>query len=415
MVRISSAMERNQFSHYNRLNEVAKNRTQKQVDSQYRIGLLRDDPTSAAHSIRFQSKQTRLAKYELNAQNTINNYSIVEGNMAQAVDLMQRVRELAVQGANGTYSKEDLRYMAVEVNQYLEELVNLSNQRGADGLSLFSGTRTEGAAFREIRGNVDGAQGLVITGVEYIGNNASREVEYSDGSRIDAQFAGNNVFWAENQKIWSANRVDGFVVPEDTSIIIDNTEIALRAGDSIHSLIERINQADVAVKASIDPVENSLVLTSTTPHQIWLSDAENGSVLLDLGILSDAQRKSPNNLAPGSRVAGGSMFDMMIQLRDAMYDGDQMKIGGSTLGGIDMAMDNLNVQRATLGSQESRLRFAVQRLSYENNSYKEWDNVARGLNMAQALTDLSALDTAMQATYRVAATTLKTTLMDFLR
>lgn len=415
MMRISTGMERDGFTHYNRLNEIDKNRTQKQIDSQYRIGLLRDDPTSAAHSIRFQSKINHLAKYEMNAQNAISNFAIMEGNINEAVELLQRVRELAVQAANGTFTKSDLLYIANEVNEYLEELLSLSNQTGADGLSLFAGTRTDAAAFRALRGNVDGTQGLVITGVEYIGNNASRDAEYSDSARIESQLAGNAVFWAENQQVWSANRVDGFVVPQDTAIVIDNTRINLKTGDSIQALIERINQADVAVKASIDPVENTLVLSTTTPHQIWLSDADGGTVLADLGILSNLERQSPNNLNPAARVAGGSMFDMVVQVRDAMLEGDQHKIGGSALGGIDMAMDNMNLQRAKLGSRDNRLQFAVQRLSCEHSSYQAWDNIARSLNYADAISELNALDTAMQASYRVAAGTFSKTLMDFLR
>lgn len=414
-MRISTGMERTGFSHYNRLNEIEKNRTEKQIDSQHRIGSLRDDPTSAAHSIRFQGKMVRLAKYEMNAQMTMHNYSMMEGSMSEAVELMQRIRELAVQAANGTYTKSDLAYMAGEVNEYLEELFTLANHTGADGLALFGGTRTDTAAFRAVRGNVDGAEGMVLTNVEYIGNNASRESEYSDGSRIESQLPGNSVFWAENQQIWSANRVDGFVVPQDTAIVIDNTRIDLKAGDSIQTLIERINQADVAVKASIDPVENTFVLSTTTPHQLWLSDIDGGTTLTDLGILSDNERLSPNNLSPAVRIAGGSMFDMVVQLRDAMYEGNQHKIGGSTLGGVDMAMDNLNLQRAKLGSRDNRLQFAVQRINADENNYKDWDNLARGLNFADAITDLKALETAMQASYRVAAGTIKTTLMDFLR
>ena len=415
MMRISTGMERNNFAHYNRLHEIDKNKTEKQINSSYRIGLLRDDPSSAAHSIRFQGKLERLAKYQQNAELTINNYAVAESTMDSAVQLMQRVRELAVQAANGVWKPSDLKYMAQEVNTYLEEMFRLSNQTGADGLSLFAGTRTDGAAFRAIRGNVDGADGLVITGVEYIGNNASRQTEYSDGSRIDAQFPGNAVFWAENQKVWSANRVDGFVVPEDTYIVIDNTRIDLKAGDSIQSLMERINQADVAVKASLDPVENTLVLSTTTPHQIWLSDGEGGTVLRDLGVLSNLERQSPNNLDSAARVAGGSTFDMIVQLRDAMYEADQHKIGGSALGGIDMALESINIQRSKLGSQDNRLNFALQRISQEENAYTAWDNAARALNFTDAIAELNALETMLQASYRMTGSTIKTTLMDFLR
>jgi flagellar hook-associated protein 3 FlgL len=416
MQRISTSMGQNNFRYQNGLNETTKNRIDGQMQSQRSVNQLRDNPVNAAHSIRFQSKITRLERYEDNAEHAINRLAVTEGSMAQAGNMMQRVRELTVQGANGTYSAEDLRYMALEVNEYLEELTHVANQKGADGLSLFSGTRTDAQAFRVTHSSVAGTDQPMITRVEYTGNMASRQTQYADGSLLETQFPGNRVFWAENQQVWGANNVANFVVRQDSEIIINNETIALKAGDSIGGVIARINQANVAVHASLDPVENTLVLRTTEPHQVWLQDGEGSTVLSDLGLIVEGRSAhAPNNYHSGARVSGGSAFDVLLQVRDALFAGDQERLGGMALAGIDQALDTVNANRAQLGARQVRLESVVERISRDNVNYKGWDNQVRGLNFADAITDLKMMEMAMQASYASASKILQPTLMDFLR
>ena len=72
---------------------------------------------------------------------------------------------------------------------------------------------------------------------------------------------------------------------------------------------------------------NSLVIETLSPHQLMLEDAGSGTVLKDLGIVSGNGRP-PQNLASGTRVSGGSLFDMVISIRDQLYEGNTLDIGG---------------------------------------------------------------------------------------
>jgi flagellar hook-associated protein 3 FlgL len=413
MNRIASSTEHSNFIFYNRINEASRNRTQEQMANQHRINRLSDDPNAAAQSMRFQSKAARLDQYESNLNNSINSFAIVEGNITEATEIIQRIRELTVQGANGTYSQEDSSYMGREVDQLLNELVEISNRKDGNGLALFAGTRTDGNAFRVLKGNVTGVDGQVITGVEYTGNSGSRLMEYSDGATIETQFAGNKLFWAENQQLWGANNVENFVVREASTIIVDGQSINLEVGDSVFSVMQKINDADVAVKASLDPVLNTMVLSTTQPHQLWLDDG-TGTVLSDLGIVNGTQR-APNNLANGSRSYGGSIFDVVMQTRDALYAGDQERLGGVILGGLDKSLDNINNHHTELGARGQRMEMALGRIGYESNSYKAWDDSLRGLNFAEVATEMANINTVLQATYSMASNIFKTTLMDFMR
>jgi len=94
-----------------------------QIGSQRRIGALRDDPLAAGHLVRYQSFLSRVNVFEKNAQTLADNFQVREGYINQNLQIMQRVRELAVQGANGLNTPEDLKNMATEVDELLKELV----------------------------------------------------------------------------------------------------------------------------------------------------------------------------------------------------------------------------------------------------------------------------------------------------
>jgi len=416
MQRISSNATANDLNYQLRSQEVKVNNAQNQMASQQRVQNLRDDPVAAAHASRYQSWAARLERYDQNALEVQSNLRIQESHMSQAQDILQRVNELTIQGANGTYSKEDLANMGNEVNEYLNELVSIGNAKGPDGRSLFAGTKLDSSAFRAVKGHVEGGQGQMITGVEYIGSIGTNQAEISEGSSLPTNFPGNKVFWADQQKIYSAVDAQNYTVPADTGFLIDGKAVDLRAGDNIHTIVAKINSASVAVKAGIDPVSNSLVLETTQPHQLFVEDKAGGSVLKDLGIVSPRPGMAPpHNVHQDARLFGGSMFDAVIRLRDNLLSGNKEFIGGQGLVGVQASLKNLQGSLAELGSRDDRLQFVSARLEDEQPKVIEKLSNAIDLDLTEGITRLKMLDSTHQAALRAAAKILPPTLMDYLR
>ena len=115
--RISSKMYNNDTQANLRLQESRLNNLNNQIGSQQKIQRLRDDPLAAGHVVRYQSYLNRVNQFEKNAQTLTDEFALREGYMTDSLDIMQRIRELAVTGANGIYTKEDLKNMASEVDQ----------------------------------------------------------------------------------------------------------------------------------------------------------------------------------------------------------------------------------------------------------------------------------------------------------
>jgi len=341
--------------------------------------------------------------------------------MNEAVSIMQRVRELAVQGSNGTYSPEDLKLMGVEVNELIKELASLANTVGPDGKQVFAGDKAFTEPFRIVEGTIDGGNESVVVRVEYRGAGASRKTEVSDHAYIDLDLGGGEVFWAEKMQIFSNVNASNYRVSTPGSFFIDGEEIQVIPGDTLPSIVAKINDSGAPVKAFIDPETRGLVLEGTNPHLIRAEDAvspngEGPTVLKDLGIIrGNMENNAPNWDTTRSLVSGGSMFDMLVRLRDALYRGDHEFIGSQGIAGMDLAIGNLTTRIADVGSRQERAETVWQRLNREIPDVTA--NISResSVDMTDAATDLKFLDFAHKASLQTAARLLPVSLLDFLR
>lgn len=413
MRRVSTDYMNNDMQYWLRRSEDSMASTQNRLSRQERLENLRDDPLAAARSVRYESFVGRLQRYEQNVQYTKDRAALAEGYMRQTQDIMQRVRELAVTGATGTYTKEDTAAMAVEVDQLLAEMVSLGNARGPDGDFLFAGDKAKTEPFRATSGYIEGAGAAATVGVDYLGGVGTPKAEISEASYLPMNLPGDAVFWSERQRIASGADASTYRVMDNASIFVDGAQIALKPGDTVQAIIAKINDSGAAIKASLDPARNSLVLEATDAHRVRLEDGAGGRVLADLGILSGSG--VPSDYAPTARVSGGSLFDSVIALRDALYKGDHLDVGGRVLASIDAGMDNMGRRLAEAGAMVERLDAAALRLNREIPDMTRLLADEKDLDMTQAITDFKMMEYARTAALQMAGRVLPKSLLDFLR
>ncbi|OJF77569.1 MAG: flagellar hook-associated protein 3 [Treponema sp. CETP13] len=413
-MRVSSNLLNNDVQSNLRIQESRKNKVNNQIGSQQRIQQLRDDPLGAGHLVRYNSYLNRVNQFEKNAKTISDQYSVTEGYLNQSVDILQRLRELAVTGANGIYTKEDTQKMAAETNELLKELISTANAVGPDGTSLFAGTRTTSTAYDVEMGNVEGSEESLITNIRYNGSIDESKIEVDNQSYMSINRAGNSIFWSEQQKLFSQRDVSAYQAKEDSVIGIDGKTINIATGDNVYSIIAKINNSGAAVKASIDPVTNGLNLETTDARQLWLED-KNGTTLQDLGIIKDKSQQPPYNIATSATVSGGSLFESVIALRDSLLTGDAETVGGKVLGSIDSGLDNLLQRLSETGAQYERAQQNIARA--ETNQINVTNMISRegDLDITEAITDMKMLEYVNQATLSTAGKLYDTTLLNYMR
>lgn len=414
MRRVSTSLANNDVQYNLRMQESKANKMNNQMGSQRKIQDLRDDPLAAGHLVRYQSYLTRVERFEQNAKTLTDQYSVSEGYIRHSLDVMHRVRELAVAGANGVYTKDDMQNMASEVNELLKELVTSANAVGPDGTALFAGTRTKNTAFEIELGPVPGSGDALITDVRYKGSLNQNDIEIDEKAYMNLNRTGNSIFWAEEQTLFADRDASAYQVKSDSVINIDGKDIKLKAGDNVYSIISKINNSGAAVKAQLDPVTNGLNLRTTDARQLWLQD-KKGSALFDLGLIKDASQRPPYNLGAAAQVSGGSLFDTVIAFRDALLRGDQESIGGRVLGGLDSGVGNLTRRIAETGAQYERAQVAISRSQTNNLNTNAMIAREGDLDITKGITDMKMLDYVKQATLSTAAKLYNTSLLNYIK
>lgn len=414
MRRISSNLQHTDTQFALRRQESRVSDTNNSISSQRRILNLRDDPLAAGHSVRYQSYLARLDRFERNAKTVSDQFKITEGYMNQSLQIMQRVRELAVAGANGTYTKGDLKNMATEVDELLKELISNGNATGPDGVRLFAGTKSFTEPFETVLGDRDGAGNPVVMQVRYNGTVDGKNIEIDEQSHLATAQAGNRTFWAEKQSLFSEVDATNYMVKADTAIEVDGVTVPLTAGDNVYAIISKINDSGAGVKAYIDPVTNGLNLETTDSRQLWIRDGEGGDVLASLGMVKAGQRP-PYNIANSVRMSGGSLFDSVIALRDAMLSGDQDAIGGKVLGSVDGGIDNLATRLASIGSQYERTQATMARIAYQTVNVTAAESREADIDFTKAITDLKMFEYTQQATLSTAGKLYSNTLLNYVK
>jgi flagellin len=117
--------------------ETSKN--MEKLSSGMRINRAGDDASGLAVSEKMRSQIRGLMKASENASNGISFIQTTEGYLQETQDIIQRIRELAVQSSNGIYTAEDRMQIQVEISQLVDEIDRIASHAQFNGLNILTG------------------------------------------------------------------------------------------------------------------------------------------------------------------------------------------------------------------------------------------------------------------------------------
>ena len=109
------------------------------LSSGEKINRAGDDASGLAVSEKMRSQIRGLNKASQNAQNGISFIQTTEGYLQETTDIVQRIRELAVQSSNGIYTDEDRMQIQVEVSALVSEVDRIASQAQFNGMNMLTG------------------------------------------------------------------------------------------------------------------------------------------------------------------------------------------------------------------------------------------------------------------------------------
>jgi len=122
-----------------KFNELDLNKDIEKLSSGMRINRAGDDASGLAVSEKMRSQIRGLNQAERNIETAVSFIQTTEGYLAETQDIMHRIRELAVQSANGVYTTEDRAQIQVEVSQLVDEVNRIASHAQFNGLNMLTG------------------------------------------------------------------------------------------------------------------------------------------------------------------------------------------------------------------------------------------------------------------------------------
>jgi flagellin len=352
------------------------------LSSGLRINSAKDDAAGLAISERFTSQIRGLNQAARNANDGISLAQVTEGAMKSAGDILQRVRELAVQSANASNSSGDRKALQQEVSQLVAELDRISQTTEFNGQKLLDGTfgtqqfqvgananQTITAATANLRTTVYGnnqiqapgvaagsgawgANGVTSAAVTINGSIGSKVVNV--GANQTAKTIADNVnFVKSDTGVTATARTEvklsfGGAGAYALALRSDNgadqaisfTLSANNTADGLSSAISAINDqsSKTGVTAALDTTGTAIILTNATGNDIRIAD----TTVVNAGAVT-VQKLAANGTNSGAAVtlAADSTADSTITSGYITLDSEKsFAIDNSTAVATDVFADS---------------------------------------------------------------------------
>jgi len=424
----------------NNLNTINNNlaKSIERLSSGYKINKSSDDPAGKAISQRMQAQLRGLERATDNANDGISLIQTAEGALDEVHSILKRMRELAVQAANGTFDESDRDSMQDEIAQLQQEIDRIAETTDFNGRKLLNGelnkkgyTDTEDLSIVEIGGDIEpGIYGLTITAN---GTQASTTITpLAAGTTITAEQAG--ILKINDFDIYISKGMTGEEVNEAIRDAADKIGIDYDSQTGEMTTRQYGSRQSITIEAANDELAALIGATGTEVYgsnaQVEFStDAATGE---RVGFKATATVEAQGNritvtdkdgfkmvydVAPDSvdPAAGASEANITVLSAGPMVfqigsdEGQTLNINinkttaesleidtiniytnayaSEAIEKIDAAVDKISSIRSSLGAYQNRLEHTVTNLETANENLTSAVSRIRDTDMAEEITE----------------------------
>lgn len=305
-MRITNNMLINNMINYIGNNLTRMNGYQSQLATGKKIQVPSDDPVVAARALKLRTDVSEIEQYKKNVKDAQSWLDMTEDTLAKIGDVMQRVRELTVQGANGTNTPDDTQKINSEMEQLRDQLIHLGNTTYA-GRYIFSGFKTDQKPLDEITGAfmID-----IDTSLENI------KYEIGIGDDININVAGGDLF-DHGGNADSTTGVPGRLISDLDSLIAElNVGNHNAVGDMLTAIDEDINnilriRADVGARSNRLELSANRLESDTLNFTKLMSENEDVDIAETIINLQNEENVYRASLAGGAKIIQPSLVDFL--------------------------------------------------------------------------------------------------------
>lgn len=384
------------------------NKAETQLSKQTRILSPADDPAGAAKVLSLDQTKEQLSQFQTNSTLLKNNLALQETVLTSMRTNYDRVSILAIASGNGTYTIEQRKAVAFELQNIQTELLDLMNTRNAEGSYIFAGFQDKSPAYVK----------NPTTGVfEFQGDSGSKALQISPSIKLAGNDSGQAIF----DNVFKRFEFDLTASPVDSNIsVLNQTEFSNFYRENFDKLIPSNNQYSLGIDGlgNYEFLQNGSSLTpaATGAYVAGQNIVFNGiSFGLDAGTALPAQIDF--ELPPPEQTNILNTLQSFIDSLNnpAISDAELATVLADTLQEVNNTANNVDSSLANLGGRLNVLDSVFgtnEDLLIANQQYKA--DISE-VDLAEALTEIKRQEFALQAASQTFSKVNATTLFDFIR
>lgn len=365
---------------YSKLTEL-----QEQIATGKRLMRPSDDPVDISNDLELRGKLKALHQYHRNINDGMAFMGVTDTALVSMNDLMQRTRELGIQGSNDMFTAEQRTYVAREVTQLLRQMVSIVDTT-YKGEYVFGGTNSqippytiESATFSHTIGGITPPPGTAQSLEDTSVTPPITNIENVVPGTVVVTSGGNT--YQENVD-FTIDYVNGTITRIPGGLMA-----ALGAGNTFEVDFEWVRKAP---EANTDAIRRE-VEENVTPR-INISADE---VIID-------------------RAANVDVIQDMIAMAQNLLQNDAPTLR-TTMANLEVGFENILSAQATNGSRLNRFEKTLGRNETQNVDITRLQTDLEDADLAEIITEFTLLENVYSASLKAGARIIQPSLVDFLR
>ena len=365
-------------------------KSSEKLSSGYRINRAGDDAAGLKISEKMRSQVRGLTRASTNAQDGVSLIQTAEGALNEAHSILQRMNELAVQGANDTNENIDRDAINEELDALTQELDRISTTTQFNKQNLLDGSfqgknlHVGANANQKIQISIDNMNAATL-GLRSIKGFEGGETQ--TGKKFETITYKGNTYQYDNSKTFSANQA---LAKETFSNAIVNAAsedqyAQMISGANVFYAVMSANGTDVKVQCATAASAKEIEMTSAI--ELMSTAIFDTSSLLSGGLV-----QMTNTTANGTTVnAIGASFTMVKPSVNTYA------IANATITAVQNAINKVSSQRSALGALQNRLEHTIANLDNVAENTQAAESRIRDTDMASEMVEYSKNNILAQA------------------
>ncbi len=347
-----------------------------------------DDSVAVSKVLKLHSQSSRQDQYVRNIQDGQMWLATSETALTSGNDVLQRANELAIQGANGTYSATERAYSNTEIRQLADQMMSIANT-SLKGDYLFAGTQTDTPPYSLQNGtdsikDIPNANGTGLTAVP-------ATIQLYDTAARDSNTTTGNP--AARDILPGTLDIKGLTEGTDFKVdyksgqvtFLTTTAENLAAGTGINISYDWIRRSEKDMTGSVNREiqKNTAVPVNVTPDQAF------------------------------GTASGISVFDSLVDLMQGLHTNDSTKVK-SSMPEIQDSLQRLLQAQTMAGSRANRLTSTQTQNAQDSLALTDQTSQLEDVDFTKTISDFQTRQQVYQASLQVGAKIIQPSLANFL-